>query len=158
MMIAGFNMGCSSCGNKARNFAAPKIPTNNKPDAKKIAPVKNIIEAASKQANIFKWFRDGISGIAKCFTGSSLYTDEDIVKNRDVCRTCEHSTKDESGKLTIQSQCMGPDPEQNGAPCGCPIICKTQTGKCPLNKWTHITISANLKTEILHQNNVNIEI
>lgn len=103
--------------------------------------VHNLINAAKSQSNKIKWFRDGVSGIIKCMEGQTLYSDKDIQINRDVCSGCEFATdKSENGKLRMTSQCMAPDPENNNAPCGCFLICKTQTGSCPQKKWTHLTI------------------
>lgn len=106
-------------------------------------PVQNLITAAKSQKQPFKWFRDGLNGIIKCLNSETIYSDEDIQKNRDACRECEFSTKNEKGDLNMKSQCMGPDPKLNNAPCGCFLLCKTQSGHCPLNKWstTPITIS-----------------
>lgn len=109
---------------------------------KKIAnTIGNLAMAAIKQPDIVEWFKDGITGIVKCMGGSS-YSDEQLVQNRNACRECPHSTKTD-GKLTMQSQCMAPDPAKSGAPCGCIIMCKTQVGTCPLGKWTQITINNN---------------
>lgn len=103
-------------------------------------PIKNLIQAASQQKNKIKWFKDGLTGIFKCLSDDVLYTDEDIQKNRDVCRECPFSTKDKKNKLTMTSQCMAKDPN-TGAPCGCFILCKTQADKCPLNKWTTVQLT-----------------
>ncbi len=114
---------------------------------RKVEPVtrqsvaKRMYEAAKQQPNLIGWFKDGVTGLIKCALGKQDYTDVEIQQNRDVCRGCEHSTKNEKGDLTNKSQCMAPDPEKGGAPCGCIIMCKTQVGKCPLNKWTHLTIN-----------------
>lgn len=102
--------------------------------------LNNLIKAAKEQPNKIEWFIEGLTGLVKCATNDKSYSDEDIKKNRDVCRTCEHSTK-KDGKLTSSSQCMAPNPEKGGAPCGCNVSCKSQTGKCPLEKWTHLTIN-----------------
>lgn len=128
-------MGCSSCS-KNKEQAKPVLgsPLNN------ITGVaKNLSAAATSNPDVFRWFRDGLSGIVKCVLGQQRYSDADIVKNRDVCRGCEYSTKTEDGKLTVQSQCMRPDPTKNNAPCGCFITCKTQVGEC--DKWTTLTIN-----------------
>jgi hypothetical protein len=135
-------MACSSCGNKGTK---PIFPSQVVHQHNIGGVVKNLKEAASQNPNPFNWFRDGLTGIVKCLTGQTLYTDEEIVKNRDVCRLCEHSTKNEKGELTSKSQCMAPDPAKENAPCGCFIICKTQTDKCPLSKWTHLTINKDLQ-------------
>lgn len=109
--------------------------------AKKIMAVgSNIVKAAASQPDIIQWFKDGVSGIVKCIGGISIYTDEQIQHNRNICRGCIHSTKTD-GKLTAQSQCMAPDPLKNGAACGCIILCKTQTDKCPLGKWASLTVN-----------------
>lgn len=105
-----------------------------------IAVGANLVKAAASQPDIVKWFKDGVNGLIKCAGNISIYTDEQIQKNRDACRECPHSTKTD-GKLTMQSQCMAPDPNKNGAACGCIILCKTQTDKCPLGKWATLTIN-----------------
>jgi len=97
----------------------------------------NLLEAFKQQPNKVEWLKEGAMGIAKCITGDKSYSDEDIKKNRDICRNCEFSTK-KDGKMTSASQCSRPDPNKNNAPCNCLLICKTQTGKC--DKWTHLTI------------------
>lgn len=151
-------MGCSSCG--GNNYPKPTFPGLAQEAPKAIIKPKsmagNFVEAASQQPNKFKWFRDGITGIVKCLTGNSIYSDEDIVKNRDVCRGCEHSTK-QDGKMNIKSQCMAVDPATN-APCACPIVCKTQSGKCPLNKWVHITLTVKNKTHSLQNEDIIVDI
>lgn len=103
-------------------------------------PLKNLINAAKTQNNKIKWFKDGVSGIVKCLTEDIAYTDEDIQKNRDICRECPHSTKGKNNTLTMTSQCMGINPD-TGEVCGCFILCKTQNGECPLSKWSTIKIT-----------------
>lgn len=141
-------MGCGGCGNNriqpnhnTNSVSAPQSLTlvdehllNNKVADQNV--FKNLRQAALQQPDKLLWFKDGISKIIKCLKGKTLYFDEDIQKNRDVCRECQYSTKDSNGKLTLKSQCMAPDPEKNNAPCGCFIVCKTQTGFCPQKKWT----------------------
>lgn len=142
-------MGCCGGGKPKPSFS--KIVTDLQ-EAKKltnipatpkqgIGPLANLVKAMGSQSNKLLWFKDGVTGLAKCFANSTKYTDEQIKENRDKCRGCEYSTK-ENGKLTTMSQCMAPDPMRNGAACGCFILCKTQTGTCPKEKWTHLTISA----------------
>lgn len=121
-------MGCSSCGKKIVNALAAPIKATT-----------NLVTAAVQQPDVIKWVKDGTTGLLKCLEGKTLYTDQEIVKNREMCRNCEHATKVD-GKLKSTSQCMAPDPETK-VPCGCFIVCKTQTDKCPLNKFTPITIS-----------------
>lgn len=154
-------MGCTSCGgNKHERPTFSDLKRKGGPKATIISKglVSNLVEAGKKQPDRFKWFRDGVSGIVKCLTGHSLYSDDDIIKNRDICRECEHSTKTD-GKINIKSQCMAPDSEKDNAPCGCPIVCKTQTGKCPLNKWTHITVlGKKTKTESLNDEDTIVDI
>jgi hypothetical protein len=104
----------------------------------------NLVKAVVQQPDKIKWFKDGVSGIIKCVDGQTIYTDEQIVQNREGCRQCEHSSKVD-GKLTATSQCTAIDPETN-APCMCFIICKTQVGTCPLRKWVDLTVSIT-KTE-----------
>ena len=113
-------MGCNCGGNKIQQA---------------VAAVSNLGKAAVAQTNVLQWFRDGVSNLVKCLNESQNYTDEDIRLNRQVCKTCEYATLVD-GELATTSQCMAPDPEKNGAPCGCFLVCKTQVGRCPLNKWT----------------------
>lgn len=115
-------MGCSSCGKRA---------------------LSNLVKAAKSQPDKVRWFKDGVTGIAKCLGHKTTHSDEQISHNREVCRNCEFSTKNSQGKLTMSSQCMAPDPNNNNAPCGCFIICKTQNDQCPLGKWTQLTIKNN---------------
>lgn len=103
-------------------------------------PLKNLLKAASTQSDKIKWFRDGANGIIKCLTEDVAYTDEDIQKNRDICRNCQHSTKGKGDKLNMTSQCMAINPD-TGEVCGCFILCKTQNGECPLRKWNTIKIT-----------------
>jgi len=138
-------MGC--CGNSKNNINVPKPMFSGQEVSRKVEPktrqsvMRSMYEAATKQPNKITWIRDGITGLIKCAIGKQDYTDSEIQKNREVCRSCEYATKNEKGELTNKSQCMAPDPEKNGAPCGCIIMCKTQVGKCPLNKWTDLTIN-----------------
>lgn len=127
-------MGCGGCNkNQPKAMFEQQVKENN------VAPIKNMIKAGSKQSDKISWIRDGLSGIIKCLTGITKYSDPDIQKNREVCRNCAYSTKID-GKLVLKSQCMAPDPQNNNAPCGCIIVCKTQSGDCPLNKWVHLTL------------------
>jgi len=103
-------------------------------------PITNLVRAGSTQESKLKWFKDGLSGLIKCIGTTSKYDDETIKRNREICRGCEHSTKNAAGVLYSQSQCMAPDPAKDGAQCGCFILCKTQVDVCPLSKWTHLTI------------------
>jgi hypothetical protein len=117
-------MGCN-CGNKKKPNVFSK--------AKNI--VDNLTQSFVEQPDKLKWFKSGVNGILKCVGEKVIYIDEEIQKNRDICRGCEFATKTD-GKLTKTSQCMGPDPNKNGAPCGCFILCKTQVDpRCPLGKW-----------------------
>lgn len=124
-------MGCSSCQKKKSVFSNQSI-------------VKNLTEAVIQQPNKLKWFKNGVSGIIKCLDSNSIYTDEEIQENRKQCQNCEFSTKNEAGKLNMKSQCMAPDPNNENAPCGCFILCKTQSDSCPIKKFapkiTDITI------------------
>jgi len=122
--------------NNNNNISISEVSVNPKQSV-----IRNLIKAASSQPNAIKWFRDGVSGIIKCLEGNVLYTDSEISENRQVCQDCEFSTKNDKGKLTLSSQCMAPDPERGGAPCGCFIVCKTQSGSCPIHKWVHLTIN-----------------
>lgn len=136
-------MGCSGC-NRNIKASTPSMPGVNRGIT---GVAKNLVDAATGNSNAFRWFRDGITGVVKCALGQQNYSDEDIAKNRDVCRNCEHSTKTD-GKLTIQSQCMRPDPKNNNAPCACFITCKTQVGAC--DKWTTLTINSSAPKPILN--------
>lgn len=131
-------MGC--CGNNG-----PKPMFDNKPGgAPKVVNrgvVGNLINAGVSQTKPFHWFKDGLKGIIKCMGLKAIYKDEQIQANRDVCRDCEHSTKNDEGKLYVYSQCMAPDPKKDGAACGCFITCKTQVDKCPQEKWALLSIN-----------------
>ena len=121
-------MACNSCGQA--QFIPSRTPQKS--------VVKNLFDAASQQPDKIKWFKDGVTGIFKCLVGDVKYSDANIISNRDICRQCPHSTKTD-GKLTKKSQCAAIDPKTN-APCMCIILCKTQSGDCPLKKWTPLTI------------------
>lgn len=127
-------MGCN-CGKGKSQKAVEQNPQIVNPGI-----VANMTKVVQEQPDKIKWFKDGITGLFKCITGDTKYTDAEIIINREACRTCEYSTKVD-GKLTKKSQCMAPNPENNNAPCGCFILCKTQTGPCPLNKFVNLTIS-----------------
>lgn len=122
-------MGCSSCGKNKSNLVNRTIGVG-----------RNFIKAAQSQPDKINWFKDGVSGLIKCLNHKTIYTDDIISLNREACRNCEFSTKDNDQDLNTTSQCMAPDPAQDNAPCGCFILCKTQSDVCPLNKWTHLTI------------------
>lgn len=125
-------MGCRSCGNKDNKITIPKI------ENKGVLP--NLTKAIIEQPDKIKWFKDGAKGIYKCITNDKLYTDEEIISNRKVCEGCEFATnKKDNGKLSMKSQCMLPDPDNNNAPCACFLICKTGTGSC--YKWTNLTLN-----------------
>lgn len=149
-------MGCSSCKNKREMPGSILNVPTPRSDIKPRNVVSNLVEAASSQSDKFKWFRDGITGIVKCWAGQTKYSDEEIVKNRNFCRECEYATK-EDGKITTKSQCMAPDPTKNGEKCGCFIVCKTQSGKCPIDKFTYITNSIR-KDQPLQDNKTNVDI
>lgn len=103
-------------------------------------PIVNMAKAAISQENKVSWFLDGITGLKKCVTNDVDYSKEQIEANRQACKDCPHSTK-KDGKITTFSQCMAPDPAKNNQPCGCFVLCKTQVGKCPLDRWTSLTIN-----------------
>jgi hypothetical protein len=113
------------------------VPVSDRPIPN--APIANIISAGLSQKNKLSWFIEGVTGLKKCITNDKDYSKEQIEINREACKNCEFSTKSE-GKVTTSSQCMAPDPAKDNKPCGCFILCKTQVGKCPLNKWIDITI------------------
>ncbi len=130
----------SCCGgNKPQPMFRSEL-TNKPTQVQNKGVVGNLIKAGVSQSKPFHWFKDGLNGIIKCMGLKSIYKEDQIQANRDACRECEHSTKNEDGKLYVYSQCMAPDPEKDGAPCGCFITCKTQVSKCPLNKWVTLTI------------------
>lgn len=114
------------------------IKVTNKPIPAR--PILNLIKAGAGQENKVSWFLDGVTGLKKCVTNDVDYSKEQIESNRQSCKDCEYSTK-KDGKITTFSQCMAPDPVKNNQPCGCFILCKTQAGKCPLGKWTDLTIN-----------------
>lgn len=121
-------MGCNSC-QKKKSVVSSAVRAG-----------RNLINAGKKQPDKLHWFKDGVSGLLKCFQHKTIYTDSQIQQNRDVCRKCEFATKDDNGELTLSSQCMAPDPNNNNAPCGCFILCKSQSGQCDLKKWVHLTV------------------
>lgn len=140
-------MGCGSCGGKRIDKPMfpgkpSKIPENPVNKTVNTGILSNLKKAALSQDNMLKWAIDGLTGLIKCVTEDLLYTKEDVLSNRQVCKGCEHSSKNAKGLSDIDSQCMAPDPNNNNAPCGCFILCKTQVGKCPLGKWktTPITV------------------
>lgn len=135
-------MACSGCGASksivpSKSSNSPDIPVEEKASQPSTI-LQNLRKAAESQPDKLKWFKDGATGILKCLAGVHIYDDEDIQKNREVCRNCPHSTKT-SGKLVATSQCMAID--ESGKACGCFILCKSTQGTCPLNKWTTLTIS-----------------
>ena len=113
---------------------------NKEVERRKQNIIMNLTKAGLAQKSPFKWFKDGLSGLIKCLDGDLLYDDDGIKFNRLACKDCEYSTKDDNGNITLKSQCMAPDPKNNGAPCACFITCKTQSDTCPLNKFTTLTI------------------
>ncbi len=135
-------MPCNSCNPSTQPmFKGPKTPLGDNKTKNKSPAIKNMIVAAGTQSNKVRWFIDGVSGLAKCFTNQKSYSDVQIKANREVCRTCEFSTKNNKGEMTTTSQCMAKDP-QTGEICSCYITCLTQTGQCKLNKWVGITINS----------------
>lgn len=121
--------------------------TENNPNNKSIETqtgskfFQNFLKAAKSQhKNLFSWVIDGVSGIIKCIEGKTLYSDEGIENNRNICSQCEFATEKEGdGELTLGSQCMAKDSQ--GKICGCFLICKTQTGICPLGKFIPLNIN-----------------
>lgn len=106
---------------------------------------KNLLTVGAKQPNKIRWIKDGASGLIRSLGGALEYSPEDVQLNRDVCRQCEFATKDDNGVLNTLSQCMAPDEANNGVPCGCFILPKTEVGDCPQKKWTTLKISAQPK-------------
>jgi hypothetical protein len=101
--------------------------------------LQNIVHAAVQQPNKVAWFVEGLTGLKKCVSNEVDLSPEQIQSNRETCKGCEFSSKTD-GKVTTTSQCMAPDPAKGNKPCGCFILCKTQVGACPLNKWVNVTI------------------
>jgi hypothetical protein len=130
-------MACSSCNGGKSNSNPPSYSQGLPLSKNSVA--SNFIKAVKTQPNKLKWFKDGVKGILKCIGHIQIYDDLGVQNNRDVCRLCDQSSKP-NGKLTAASQCMAIDPETN-APCACFILCKTQSGKCPIGKWTSLTIN-----------------
>lgn len=131
-------MGC--CDNK-RN--PPSFAKNAKPvmdPTPQHSVVSNVVKAVKTQSNPLRWFKDGVSGLLKCVTSDVSYSDEQIIANRAACGGCEYATR-KNGEVFPMSQCMAPDPEKGGEVCGCFIMCKTQVGKCPLGRFTDLTIN-----------------
>lgn len=134
-------MACSSCG--GNRTAQPTFNNLPGPGVSNVgSAMNNLIKAGAAQEKKLRWFRNGVKGLIKCIGHSTIYSEADICQNRQTCRECSYSTK-QDGKLTTTSQCMYPDPKQGGAPCGCFILCKTQSDICPAKKFTTtpITIS-----------------
>ena len=77
---------------------------------------------------------DGVTGLAKAALGVGAAAPEVAKFRRDVCRGCEHATRNAdprfavNGGLTTLSQCRE---------CSCLIGAKTKLAgeACPLNKW-----------------------
>ena len=130
-------MGC--CNNKGNppSFAKSKPVMDSTPQH---SVVSNMVKAVKTQSNPLRWFKDGATGLLKCVTDETGYSHEQILANREACESCQYSTK-KNGKVFTTSQCMAPDPEKNGEVCGCFILCKTQVGKCPLGKFTDLTVN-----------------
>ena len=125
-------MACGSCGGN-------KLSRSVKEVGKAVSAGSNLLKAAVQQPDAVKWFKDGVTGLLKCLEGVTIYSDKEIIANRDVCRACEFSTKTD-GKLTASSQCTATDPK-TGAPCMCFVLCKTQVDVCPLGKFTNLTVN-----------------
>jgi len=122
-------------------FKEDRVSKADYPETKN-GPVKNLIKAGLQQPDKTKWFLTGVKNLGKAILGDNIYTEDDVRNNIDICRGCEFSTKNESGRLTVNSQCMAKDPA-TGAPCGCFIKAKARTDVCPLNKWTSVPLTVN---------------
>lgn len=126
----------SCCDNKESSIASTgKISLEDLQKSVSERHAQNLLAIALAQENIGKWLKNGIVGNAKYYMGYKDFSDEDIESNKATCLGCEHR----SGKqefLQTSDVCLAPDPEQNGAPCGCPIYKKIVTGRCPIAKWT----------------------
>lgn len=130
-------MGC--CGNKIpagrmKNFTAGEVEKKLAEHGNFGQIINNMRLAAKTQRNLLKWLADGVLGLLKCATDTVIYTPEETIKHLTICTECEFSTKDASGGLTPESQCLATDPV-TGEVCGCFIVCKTRVSKCPINKW-----------------------
>lgn len=87
--------------------------------------------------NIVQTIANGTVGLGKVLLRIDIADDTDIKARRDICRECEHATKnaarlDRPTKgLTVRSKCDL---------CKCYIQAKTQLKKesCPLEKWKAI--------------------
>lgn len=130
-----------SCCGKSRPSFPDRVMTKVADNIKDIPhTMREIVRVGKSQPDRLQWFIDGVTGLAKCFTNQTEYPKDQIESHRKTCETCEFATKKE-GRIFTHSQCMAPDPENQNKPCGCFILCKTQVGKCPLNKWTQLTIN-----------------
>lgn len=77
---------------------------------------------------------NGVVGLSKVLARVDIDTPENIQKRRDICRHCNHSSKNtnlrfiSTNGLTNRSMC---------SKCHCLIVAKTQltTEKCPLDLW-----------------------
>lgn len=117
-------MGCGCNKNK-----------NAEKETKEKGFLGTVIEAAKKQPDKLRWFKNGVTGVIRAIGEPSDLTDEQIKERRDICRECPHSTKKDN-KLVTTSQCKE---------CGCSILLKSMlsTEKCPKDKWQPITLSIN---------------
>lgn len=102
-------MGCQSCQNKNS------------------VPVKHTVLTPAKVVH-------GAIGIAKAALHIGRASEEEVAKRRNLCRNCEHATRNDDPKfkatngLTNLSQCQK---------CSCVILAKTSNKdeKCPLGRW-----------------------
>lgn len=143
-------MGCKCDKQKTETIQqiTPPIPVPTKtPDqvvAEAIANNKiNLLRLALQQKHLLSWLKNGIIGQAKYYLGQKDYSDEDIDKHLATCQGCEFRSGYATSPDIVKSsdKCLGPDPAQGNAPCGCPIHKKIVTGKCPLNKWKSVPLT-----------------
>lgn len=76
----------------------------------------------------------GAIGLTKVVIRKDITTKEVIDQRRNICRYCEHSTKNPK---YIDHKCKGLTMFSICKQCDCIISAKTQlaTENCPLNKW-----------------------
>lgn len=102
--------------------------------------IKNLRKAIKTQDNKFLWILTGVKGLVKCVLSKTSYSDDDIIKNREICSQCEFASNKDNEGITMTSQCMAKDPI-TGEMCGCYLMCLTQIGPCKLNKFVSLTIN-----------------
>lgn len=76
----------------------------------------------------------GAVGLTRAALSIDRAADDTVAARRDICRNCEHSTKNPS---LINSECNGLTNFSLCRKCSCLIAAKTLIAgeKCPLNLW-----------------------